>query len=191
MPKQFGRYRILRQLGQGGMGSVYLAHDTQLDRPVALKVPRFAAEAGSDAFERFRREARLAATLSHPNICPVYDVGQIEGIHYATMAFIDGKPLSDLLSGPRPLPERSVAAVVRKLAQALQEAHAHGVIHRDLKPSNVMINRAPPREGGQGRGLQSGRAHRPDRQRRQEGAAVGDKRQAAVGGGQADRHPLP
>jgi serine/threonine protein kinase/tetratricopeptide (TPR) repeat protein len=140
LPEQFGRYRILQQLGQGGMGAVYLAHDSQLDRPVALKVPHFAAD-DPEGLARFLREARLAATLSHPSICPVHDVGQIDGIHYVTMAYIDGKPLADLLGGERPLPERSVAAVVRKLALALAEAHAHGVIHRDLKPSNVMINR--------------------------------------------------
>src|SRR5262245_24099124 len=83
---QFGRYRIERKLGQGGMGAVYLAHDTELDRPVALKVPRFGT-GDADSIERFRREARAAATLQHPNLCPVHDVGEIDGRHYLTMAY--------------------------------------------------------------------------------------------------------
>jgi len=140
LPEWFGRYRILRKLGQGGMGSVYLAHDSQLDRQVALKVPRFSAEDSSNLRERFLREARAAATLRHPNICPVYDAGEIGGVHYLTMAYIEGHSLSDFIRPDKPLPQRQVAAVVRKLALALQDAHDRGIIHRDLKPSNVMID---------------------------------------------------
>jgi tetratricopeptide (TPR) repeat protein/predicted Ser/Thr protein kinase len=140
MPEQFGRYRILQKLGQGGMGAVYLAEDTQLDRKVALKVPRFLPEEDAEALERFGREARAAAMLEHPNLCPIYDVGQHNGINYLTMAFIDGKPLSLLVDKSKPLPPRQAAGLVRKLALALQEAHARGVIHRDLKPSNIMLN---------------------------------------------------
>jgi HEAT repeat protein len=141
LPEQFGRYRILKKLGQGGMGAVYLAHDSQLDRKVALKVPRFRPEDGPEMLERFSREARAAATLSHPNICPVHDVGEINGIHYATMAYIEGLPLSDLIQPGKPLPQRPVAAIVRKLALTLEEAHQRGIIHRDLKPANIMVNR--------------------------------------------------
>jgi predicted Ser/Thr protein kinase len=140
LPEQFGRYRIIKQIGRGGMGSVYLAHDTQLDRSVALKVPHFKDDDGPEVLERFYREARAAATIDHPNICPVYDVSEINGIHHVTMAYIDGRRLSDLIEGGKPLPPRQVAALVRKLALALAEAHRHGVIHRDLKPSNVMVN---------------------------------------------------
>jgi predicted Ser/Thr protein kinase len=140
LPEQFGRYRIIKQIGRGGMGSVYLAHDTQLDRSVALKVPHFKEDDGPEVLERFIREARAAATIEHPNICPVYDVSEINGIHYVTMAYVDGRRLSDLIEGGKPLPPRQVAALVRKLALALAEAHRHGVIHRDLKPSNVMVN---------------------------------------------------
>src|SRR3954465_2273239 len=86
MPETFGRYRILRKLGEGGMGAVYLAHDTELDRQVALKVPRFGDD-DPDGRERFQREARAAATLSHPNLCPVHDVGRVGGVLYLTMAF--------------------------------------------------------------------------------------------------------
>jgi serine/threonine protein kinase len=140
MPDQVGRYRIIKKLGQGGMGAVYLAHDTQLDRAVALKVPHFGPDAGPQMLERFYREARAAATIHHPNLCPVYDVGESQGIHYLTMAYIEGKPLSDYIQTGRMLPQRQVAAVVRRVALALHEAHSRGIIHRDLKPANIMIN---------------------------------------------------
>jgi serine/threonine protein kinase len=140
LPEQFGRYRIHKPLGQGGMGTVYLAQDTQLDRRVALKVPRFTAGDGPHVKERFFREARAAATIEHPNICPVYDVGEIAGTHYLAMAYIEGRSLADLLRGGKPMAERQAAALVRKLALALAEAHHRGIVHRDLKPSNIMIN---------------------------------------------------
>ena len=140
LPREFGRYRILKKLGKGGMGSVYLAHDTQLDRQVALKIPHFHSDDGPDILERFYTEARSAAALSHPNLCPVHDVGELDGIAYLTMAYIEGRPMSAYVDPEKPLPQRQGAAVVRKLALALQEAHKHGVIHRDLKPDNVMIN---------------------------------------------------
>src|SRR5262249_43243391 len=140
LPERFGRYRIVRRLGAGGMGTVYLAHDTQLDRAVALKVPSFSAQ-DPTALERFYREARAPATLDHPNPCPVHDVGQVDGTHYLTMAYIEGESLADRLGkGPAPS-QREAAALVRQVALALAEAHARGVIHRDLKPSNVMLNR--------------------------------------------------
>jgi serine/threonine protein kinase len=140
LPAQFGRYRVEQLLGQGGMGTVYRAYDTQLDRHVALKVPIFGREEG-ELRERFLREARAAANLHHPNLCPVFDIGEQDGIIYLTMAYIDGKPLSHYLNAQRSLPAPKVVALVRKLALALQEAHDHGIIHRDLKPGNILINR--------------------------------------------------
>jgi formylglycine-generating enzyme required for sulfatase activity len=140
LPEQFGRYRILKPLGQGGMGSVYLAQDTQLQRRVALKVPHIAAEDGPAVLARFEREARAAATLDHPNICHVYDVGTEAGIPYLTMAFVEGKTLAAIIKEGKALTERQTIVVVRKLALALHEAHNKGVIHRDLKPANVMVN---------------------------------------------------
>ncbi|QEH32061.1 Serine/threonine-protein kinase StkP [Aquisphaera giovannonii] len=137
----FGRYRVDRRLGEGGMGSVYLAHDTSLGRAVALKVPHLAAGGDPGVLERFRREAQAAAALDHPNLCPVYDAGEVEGVPYLTMAYIEGRPLSQLIGPERSLPQRQVAAVVRKLALALQEAHDRGVVHRDLKPANVLVSR--------------------------------------------------
>jgi eukaryotic-like serine/threonine-protein kinase len=140
-PEQFGRYRILRRLGRGGMGSVYLAEDTELGRLVALKVPDFGPGEHPDARERFRREARAAATLDHPNLCPIFDVGRIDGIDYLTMPYIEGKPLSALIGPDRPTLPRQAAAVARKLALAMAEAHRRGIVHRDLKPANVMVDR--------------------------------------------------
>jgi tetratricopeptide (TPR) repeat protein len=140
LPEHFGRYRIVKKLGGGGMGDVYLAHDSQLNRDVALKVPRLPPGDPPDFLERFYREARAAATLHHPNICAVFDVGEFNGTPYLTMAYIDGKPLADIVGQGKRLPPQKVAALVRKLAKTLQEAHTRGVVHRDLKPANVMID---------------------------------------------------
>jgi class 3 adenylate cyclase/tetratricopeptide (TPR) repeat protein/predicted Ser/Thr protein kinase len=139
LPESFGRYRVQRQLGRGGMGTVYLAQDTHLDRPVALKVPHAALAADEALRERFYREARAAGRLNHPNICPIYDVGAIDGIHHMVMAYIEGRPLSELLSEYRN--EARAAALMRSVALAMQEAHDAGIIHRDLKPGNIMIDR--------------------------------------------------
>jgi formylglycine-generating enzyme required for sulfatase activity/serine/threonine protein kinase len=141
LPESLGRYRIVRLLGRGGMGAVYLAHDTRLDRRVALKIPYFGPADGPQAVQRFEREARAAANLDHPNLCPVYDVGEIDGIHYLTMPYIEGKPLSEAMTRDKAVTEAHAVAVTRKLALALQEAHAQGVVHRDLKPANIMIKK--------------------------------------------------
>lgn len=141
LPRHFGRYEIERTLGEGGMGAVYLAHDSQLDRKVALKTPKFSSNSDPTMMQRFYREARSAATLQHPNICPVYDVGEIDGTHYISMAYIEGRPLSDLVSANKQPSIASLLKVVRKIAIALHEAHTQGLIHRDLKPANIMIDR--------------------------------------------------
>src|SRR5207245_6791505 len=118
------------------------ARDSQLDRLVALKVPRHSddGQLAADDLERFFREARAAAALMHPNLCPIFDVGQVDDTPYLTMAYLEGRPLSDLLGEGKSLSQRQAARIVRKLAMAVQEAHARGGIHRDLKPSNVMIS---------------------------------------------------
>jgi serine/threonine protein kinase len=138
--ESFGRYRILKTLGEGAMGSVYLALDSQLQRKVALKIPKVDAREQPRFIERFLREARSAATLTHPNICPVYDVGEIDGQHFITMAYIQGHSLSDFVNPAKPQNERHIATVARKIALALHEAHANGLVHRDVKPANVMID---------------------------------------------------
>jgi serine/threonine protein kinase len=121
------------------MGAVYLAHDTQLDRQIALKVSHFTGADGPEVLERFYREARIACTLAHPNLCPVHDVGQIDGVYYLTMPYIEGKPLREFIRKGRLPTQQTAAGLVRLLAQAMQAAHDRGIIHRDLKPANIMI----------------------------------------------------
>jgi hypothetical protein len=140
LPEKFGRYRILGRLGQGGMGTVYLAHDTQLGRSVALKVPHFGAGESPDRVERFYREARVAATLTHPHLCPVYDVGEIDGVHFLTMPYLPGETLAAWLKRHGPLAPAEAVRLAGFLARALDVAHRAGVVHRDLKPANIMLN---------------------------------------------------
>lgn len=140
---QFGRYRIVRKLGSGGMGNVYLAVDQQLDRTVALKIPNLGSKKNKDhRLERFYREAKAAASLSHPNLCPVYDVGQHDNTHYLVMGHVDGASLSTLLKKGRKFSHRQAAMLIRRLAQAMAVAHQAGVIHRDLKPSNIVVDKS-------------------------------------------------
>ena len=138
LPDRIGRYEIRRLLGRGGMGAVYLAHDPELDRPVALKVPRLS---GPDAEERFLREARAAAAVSHPNLCPVHDAGRADGVLYLAMAYVPGPTLTQGLRENGPLPPAQAAAVAVAIARGMAEAHRHGIIHRDLKPGNVLLDR--------------------------------------------------
>jgi serine/threonine-protein kinase len=137
--RMFGRYRIDRKLGEGGMGAVYLAHDTLLDRPVALKVPTFFGRRDTAA-ARFVREARAAAGLHHPNVCPIYDVGEIDGHHYLCMRYVVGRQLAEVVSPGNPLPVAEAARIVRTVALAMHAAHARGTIHRDLKPANILLD---------------------------------------------------
>jgi serine/threonine protein kinase len=135
-----GRYTILRELGQGGMGAVFLAHDKDLDRDVALKIPSL-GNADDLFFKRFRREARVGAQFGHDvNICRILDVNQFDGVPYLTMDYVSGQTLSDVIkdnSGGLPVPD--AVRLVRTLAKSLGEVHSHGIVHRDLKPSNIMI----------------------------------------------------
>lgn len=130
-------YRIIEQLGEGGMGIVYLAEDTTLGRQVAMK---FLTSTAADYRARFLREARAVSVLTHPNIATVFDYGETpEGQPYIVMELIKGEPLSEKLrAGSLPLPE--AARIVSSIAEALEEAHHQGVVHRDIKPSNVIIN---------------------------------------------------
>lgn len=141
LPRLFGeRYRLVRKLGQGGMGQVYLADDLVLQRQVALKIPRLADNNRDELLRRFQREARSVAALRHPMICPVYDVGEHDGVPYLTMAYIDGSPLSELIEQGWPTYASEAAQMVLQLASALHAAHRKGVIHRDLKPANVIVD---------------------------------------------------
>src|SRR5262245_56092597 len=140
LPRPFGRYRLVEFLGQGGMGVVYKARDTQLNRDVALKIPTLAGAGAAKAKARFVREAQSAAALQHPNICQIFDIGEVDGVSYLTMALIQGEPLARRIRPDQPFEPQAAAELVHKLALALHAAHTQGVIHRDLKPGNVMID---------------------------------------------------
>lgn len=134
---RFGPYEILTPIGAGGMGEVYRARDTRLDRTVAIKILS-GQLASADRRSRFQGEARIVSTLSHPHICALYDVGQQDGIDYAVMEYLEGDTLAQRLArGPLPLDQ--LLAIGRDIADALSQAHRAGVTHRDLKPSNVML----------------------------------------------------
>jgi serine/threonine protein kinase len=135
---RLGVYDIVGTLGRGGMGEVYRAIDSRLERPVALKI--LPAELGRDPerLARFDREARLASSLNHPNIVVIYDIGHDQGVHYIAMEFVEGETLFDFLR--RGIPPIGVTTdLASQIADALARAHAAGIIHRDLKPSNIMI----------------------------------------------------
>jgi class 3 adenylate cyclase len=135
----FGKYTIVRRLGQGGMGAVYLALDPALDRQVALKVCHSPGTPSPALVQRFQQEARAAARLFHPNLCPVYEVGEVGGLPYLTMPYLEGRPLSERTAAYHGRP-RAALALVETLARALAVAHAQGVIHRDLKPGNIVFD---------------------------------------------------
>ncbi len=142
LPRAFGRYRLLSEIGRGGMGTVYLAHDSELDRRVALKVPSFGRSQDPRAVERFRREAQAAAALNHPNLCPVFDIGRFDGVDYFTMPYLDGESLAARIARAAPLPVEDAVRLVRQIAVGLEAAHQVGVVHRDLKPSNILMSAA-------------------------------------------------
>ena len=135
-----GRYRILRKLGMGGMANVYLAEDEVLGRRVAIKILND-RHAGDDQFvERFRREAKNAASLSHPNIVSIYDRGEAEGTYYIAMEYLDGRSLKELIVARGPAPIHLAVDYARQILAALRFAHRHGIVHRDIKPHNVLVD---------------------------------------------------
>jgi beta-lactam-binding protein with PASTA domain/tRNA A-37 threonylcarbamoyl transferase component Bud32 len=134
-----GRYRILRKLGSGGMANVYLAEDEELGRQVAIKILNDRHASDDQFVERFRREAKNAAGLSHPNIVSVYDRGEAEGTYYIAMEFLEGRSLKDrIVSGGR-LPTAAAIEVTRQILHAVGFAHRRGIVHRDIKPHNVLL----------------------------------------------------
>ena len=140
-----GRYSLERELGRGGMGTVYLARDLKLDRPVALKVlpAEFASQVSLR--DRFLRETRTAASFSHPNIVPVYAVEETEDLLAYAMGFIEGETLAERVARAGPLPVRDVVRMLQDTGYALAYAHGRGVVHRDIKPDNIMLERATGR----------------------------------------------
>ena len=135
---RIGQYEITAQIGEGGMGEVYRARDTRLDRDVAIKVLLEHRLESADARQRFEREAKAVAALSHPNILAIHDFGEHEGVAYAVTELLDGMPLNDQLKiGPLPL--RRSLELAGQMADGLAAAHDKGITHRDIKPANVFL----------------------------------------------------
>src|SRR5438067_9039545 len=135
---KLGRYEIRSQLGEGGMGQVYLARDTQLDRSVALKILTAEVARDHQRLHRFLQEARAASALSHPNAEHIYEIGEAEGVNYIAMEYVEGEGLDRKIAG-RPLAVAQVLDIAIQITDALDEAHAKGITHRDIKSSNIMI----------------------------------------------------
>ncbi|MDQ3778348.1 MAG: protein kinase, partial [Actinomycetota bacterium] len=134
-----GRYRILRKLGTGGMANVYLAEDEELGRRVAIKILNDRHASDDQFVERFRREAKNAAGLSHPNIVSIYDRGEAEGTYYIAMEYLEGRSLKDRIVAEGPLPTSAAIECTRQILRAVGFAHRRGIVHRDIKPHNVLL----------------------------------------------------
>src|SRR5213592_286182 len=135
-----GRYRIMRKLGSGGMADVYLAEDQELGRRVAIKILNDKYATDDQFIERFRREAKNAAGLSHPNIVSIYDRGEAEGTYYIAMEYLDGRSLKELIVSRGPAPVHVAIDYARQILAAVRFAHRHGIVHRDIKPHNVLVD---------------------------------------------------
>ena len=135
----FGRYQLQEQIGRGGMGVVYRAFDTVLERAVALKLVQAPTELEPELRERFFREARAAAHLSHQNIVTIYDLGEQDGRPYIAMEFLDGEDLQQRLARPERMSLRRKLDLAVEICHGIEYAHSRGIVHRDLKPANVYI----------------------------------------------------
>src|ERR1700689_2543663 len=138
---KLGPYEIQSPLGAGGMGEVYRAKDTRLDRPVAIKVLPAHLSSDPELKQRMEREAKAISALQHANICTLYDIGTQDGTNFLVMEYLDGQTLADRL-GKGALPLDQVLKIGTEIAQALEKAHQQGIIHRDLKPANIMLTKA-------------------------------------------------
>src|SRR4029453_17076748 len=138
--EQISRYRILKKLGAGGMGEVYLAEDMKLGRKVAIKILSDEYTTNRDRLGRFEQEACSASALNHPNILTIYEVGNDDGRHFIATEYIDGLTLRRKMAATR-LEPAEILDIAVQIAAALEEAHSAGIIHRDIKPDNIMIRR--------------------------------------------------
>jgi serine/threonine protein kinase len=136
---KLGRYEIRSKLGEGGMGEVFLARDTQLDREIAIKILTAEVARDQQRLHRFLQEARAASALSHPNAAHIYEIGEFEGAHYIAMEFVKGQSLDRKIDG-RPVRVSELLDIAIQIADALDEAHAKGITHRDIKSSNIVIS---------------------------------------------------
>src|SRR6266850_1074111 len=137
---RLGRYEIRSRLGAGGMGEVYLAQDTKLDRKLALKILPADLASNRDRMERFIREAKAAAALSHPHLAQIFEIGEHDGTHFIAMEFVDGVTLRTKIHSEH-TELRKLLKYLQQVAEGLAKAHAAGIVHRDLKPDNIMITR--------------------------------------------------
>src|SRR5690554_2232048 len=135
------RYEILALIGGGGMSLVYQAKDIYLNRIVAVKVLREQFTSDNEFVRRFRREAQAVASLSHPNIVNIYDVGQDQHTHYLVMEYIKGKTLKEIINEKAPLPLSEAIDIAKQICDALEHAHENSIVHRDIKPHNILITR--------------------------------------------------
>src|SRR5256886_14190068 len=135
---KLGNYRILEKIGAGGQGTVYKATDTKLGRAVVIKVlpPELTLKEAN--LKRFEREARLASSLDHPNICTIFDLDEVEGVHFIAMQYVEGRNVRQLVGG-HPLELKSALLIGIQVTDALAAAHSRGIIHRDIKSGNVMV----------------------------------------------------
>ena len=174
----FGDYEIIRELARGGMGVVFEARQLSLNRTVALKMILAGQLADESEVKRFHTEAEAAASLDHPGIVPIYEVGEHEGQHFFSMGFVEGQSLAQrLLDGPMPV--RTAADLIRRVSQAIEFAHQRGVIHRDLKPANILLEEdGSPRvtDFGLAKNVEGDSAHRL-------GSNLGDAELHAAGAG--------